>query len=98
MDSMRVPGAGAAGLFKWPPLRGVFSVSRSKGPDGRAGQQDVLVRARPDVFAPVPSGWGRRGASYVTLRAADEAILYDALIMAWRNTAPKTLLKLHSSL
>ena len=61
-------------------------------------QQDVLVRARPDVFAPVPGGWGRRGATYVTLHAADEAILYDALVIAWRNTAPKALLKLHSSL
>jgi hypothetical protein len=52
-------------------------------------QQDALVRARPGVFAPVPGGWGRRGATYVTLQAADEATAYDALLMAWRNTAPK---------
>jgi broad specificity phosphatase PhoE len=61
-------------------------------------QQDALTRARPDVFAPVPGGWGRRGATYVALHAADEAVVYDALLMAWRNIAPKGLLRLHSSL
>jgi hypothetical protein len=61
-------------------------------------QQDALVHARPEVFAPVPGGWGRRGATYVTLQAADEATAYDALVMAWRNTAPRALLDLHASL
>lgn len=61
-------------------------------------QQDALARSRPEVFAPVPGGWGRRGATYVTLRAADEAVVSDALLMAWVNTAPKALLKLHPSL
>ena len=61
-------------------------------------QQDVLVRARPEVFAPVPGGWGAHGATHLRLHAADEATVYDALVMAWRNTAPKTLLKLHPSL
>lgn len=60
-------------------------------------QQDALTRARPDVFAPVPGGWGRRGATYVTLASLDEATALDALEMAWRNTAPKSLLKLHPS-
>jgi hypothetical protein len=61
-------------------------------------QQDALVGARPDVFAPVPGGWGKRGATYMTLRAADEATAYDALVMAWRNNAPKALLELHPAL
>jgi hypothetical protein len=59
---------------------------------------EIEPRARPEVFAPVPGGWGRRGATYVTLQSADEATVYDALLMAWRNTAPKGLLKLHPSL
>jgi hypothetical protein len=58
-------------------------------------QQDALTRARPDIFAPVPGGWGRRGATYVSLVHVDEAVALDALTMAWRNTAPKSLLKLH---
>lgn len=57
-------------------------------------QQEVLSRARPEVFAPVPGGWGKRGATYVTLACADEATIYDALTMAWRNTAPKELREL----
>ena len=61
-------------------------------------QQDVLTRARPDVFTAVPGGWGRRGATYVALDAAEEAVVYDALLMAWQNTAPKKLLEAHSSL
>lgn len=61
-------------------------------------QQDALTRARPDVFSPVPGGWGRRGATYVALATADEAIVYDALVMAWRNTAPKKLIERHPSL
>jgi hypothetical protein len=61
-------------------------------------QQDALTRARPTVFAPVPGGWGRRGATYVTLATADEATVHDALVMAWRNTAPKRLLGLYAEL
>ncbi len=61
-------------------------------------QQDALTRARPDIFSAVPGGWGRRGATYVALDAADEAMAYDALLMAWQNTAPKKLLEAHSSL
>ena len=61
-------------------------------------QQEALTRARPEVFAPVPGGWGRRGATQVTLGAADEASTYDALVLAWRNVATKTLLKRHPSL
>lgn len=61
-------------------------------------QQEALTGARPDIFAPVPGGWGRRGATLITLRSVDRAAAYDALVMAWRNTAPKTLIKLHSAL
>jgi hypothetical protein len=60
-------------------------------------QQGTLVQARPEVFAPVPGGWGRRGATHVMLAVADAATVHDALLMAWRNTAPKGLLKLHAA-
>ena len=58
-------------------------------------QQQALTGSRPQIFAPVPGGWGRRGATYVTLEVADEDAVHDALLMAWRNTAPAALLKLH---
>ncbi len=48
-------------------------------------QQTRLVETAPDVFAPVPGGWGRRGSTHVRLAQAGETALADALTMAWRN-------------
>lgn len=54
-------------------------------------QQAVFVRTEPTVFRPVNGAWGRRGATYVHLPAASEPAVRQALIAAWRNTAPKRL-------
>jgi hypothetical protein len=54
-------------------------------------QQSMLVDAEPEIFRPVPGGWGRRGSTNVRLEKADRAALQDALTMAWRNVAPKRL-------
>ncbi len=56
-------------------------------------QREIMVEAAPEVFRPVPGGWGGKGATYVTLAAADEATLRGALASAWRNTAPPKILK-----
>jgi hypothetical protein len=55
-------------------------------------QQSVLVEAEPEIFRPVPGGWGKRGSTNVRLAAADETTLQSALSLAWRNVAPKSLL------
>jgi hypothetical protein len=55
-------------------------------------QQEVLMRAEPAVFKPAAGAWGRRGSMHVRLAAVDRTTLRSALGMAWRNTAPKTLL------
>jgi hypothetical protein len=54
-------------------------------------QQKDFVRAEPKVFAPVNGLWGRRGATYVHLKAAKKASVRRALAAAWRNTAPRKL-------
>jgi GNAT superfamily N-acetyltransferase len=54
-------------------------------------QQEILCAAEPAIFAPVPGGWGRRGSTHIRLAAADAATLESALIMAYRNVAPKRL-------
>jgi hypothetical protein len=54
-------------------------------------QQGVLVRTEPEVFQPVQGAWGRRGCTYVRLGAATDPAVRQALIAAWRNTAPKRL-------
>jgi len=53
-------------------------------------QQAVLVEAEPDIFRPVPGGWGKGGATNVRLAKADATTLKSALTMAWRNIAEKS--------
>jgi hypothetical protein len=53
-------------------------------------QQSVLVEAEPDIFRPVPGGWGKRGSTNVRLAAADQATLQSALTLAWSNIATKS--------
>ncbi len=50
-------------------------------------QQSVLVEAEPDIFRPVPGGWGKGGATNVRLAKADATTLRSALTMAWQNIA-----------
>jgi hypothetical protein len=54
-------------------------------------QQAVLVEAEPEIFRPVPGGWGKHGATNVRLSMADAKTLRSALAMAWRNIALKPL-------
>ena len=55
--------------------------------------QHYFSKDHPDVFIPVKGAWGRRGATSVHLELAKKEILRKALHAAWRNTAPKRLLK-----
>jgi hypothetical protein len=55
-------------------------------------QQRILVESEPQLFIPVPGGWGRGGATNVRIAAADRTTLQSALAMAWTNVAPKALL------
>ena len=54
-------------------------------------QQELFMRVEPDVFAPAKGGWGRAGSTLVALKRAKVATLRDAMVAAWRNTAPKRL-------
>ena len=53
-------------------------------------QQSMLVEAEPEIFRPVPGGWGKQGYTNVRLAKADATTLKSALAMAWKNVAPKT--------
>lgn len=55
-------------------------------------QQSQFSAAYPTVFAPIPGGWGVRGATAITLRLAAAAAVRAALFEAWRNLAPGALL------
>ena len=55
--------------------------------------QHYLSKDHPDAFIPVKGTWGRRGATSVHLKATKKDVLRKAIEAAWRNTAPKRLLK-----
>lgn len=55
--------------------------------------QHYFSKDHADVFIPVKGTWGRRGATSVQLKAANKEVLSKAIQAAWRNTAPKRLLK-----
>jgi hypothetical protein len=47
-------------------------------------QQADFVAELPDVFLPVPGGWGRNGATHIRLADANEDVLTGALLAAWK--------------
>ena len=42
-------------------------------------QQVAFVEELPDVFLPIPGGWGRMGMTHIRLAAASEDVLAGAL-------------------
>jgi hypothetical protein len=46
-------------------------------------QQADFVSDLPDIFLPVPGGWGRMGATHIRLAQASEEMLSGALRVAW---------------
>ncbi len=99
--ALALPGATEAAHGGHPDFRVGKRIFATLGyPDADFGmvkltteQQAILVAAEPRIFAPVPGGWGRRGSTTVRLKAADAATLESALAMAWRNVAPRSLMK-----
>jgi hypothetical protein len=55
-------------------------------------QQAAMVEDAPELFSPVPGGWGRQGATRVHLAKVAPDVLEGALRTAWRRKAPKRLL------
>jgi hypothetical protein len=56
-------------------------------------QQSGMVEDEPEIFSPVPGGWGRKGSTRVRLAKVAPDILKAALRTAWLRKAPKRLLK-----
>jgi hypothetical protein len=47
-------------------------------------QQAAFVEELPEVFVPIPGGWGRMGATHIRLATAHEDVLTGALRTAWK--------------
>jgi len=52
-------------------------------PDQQAG----MVQDEPEIFSPVPGGWGLKGSTRVHLASVNAGILKAALRVAWQNKA-----------
>jgi len=58
-----------------------------------AAQQAWFLTNAPESFEPAAGAWGERGATIILLESADETLVLRALNAAWRNTAPRKLVK-----
>lgn len=47
-------------------------------------QQAEIVREAPEIFLPIPGGWGKVGHTHIRLVAASEDVLKGALRTAWK--------------
>jgi hypothetical protein len=47
-------------------------------------QQAAFVEEAPEIFLPIPGGWGRMGHTHIRLAVANEDVLTGALRTAWK--------------
>src|SRR5262245_29204540 len=47
-------------------------------------QQAAFVQDAPEIFLPIPGGFGKMGHTHIRLAAADEDVLSGALRTAWK--------------
>jgi hypothetical protein len=98
--ALSFPEASESAHMGHPDFRVRGKIFATLGPDEdwgmvklTADQQGSFIRAEAEVFQPASGAWGRRGATIVRLDDAKELTVRQALIAAWRNTAPKRLAK-----
>ena len=51
--------------------------------------QAQFVQELPEVFLPIPGGWGRMGSTHIRLVKANEDVLTGALRTAWKVRVEK---------
>ncbi len=51
--------------------------------------QAAFVEEAPDIFLPIPGGFGRMGHTHIRLAAANEDVLTGALRTAWKLRVEK---------
>jgi hypothetical protein len=99
--ALSLPQTSESAHMNHPDFRVKGKIFATLGPGEKWGmvkltpaQQAQFMEAEPDVFDPCSGAWGERGCTNVKLRAAKKATVHQALVAAWRNTAPKQLVQL----
>jgi hypothetical protein len=54
-------------------------------------QQAAFVEEAPEIFLPIPGGWGKMGHTHIRLAAASKDVLTGALRTAWRLRIDKNV-------
>ncbi|MGI8978849.1 MAG: MmcQ/YjbR family DNA-binding protein [Pirellulaceae bacterium] len=98
--ALSFPETAEASHMGHPDFRVRGKIFATLGPDEDWGmvkltpeQQAPLVQDRPAIFQPASGAWGRRGCTIIQLKRADKLLVRQALLLAWRNTAPKKLVQ-----
>ena len=52
-------------------------------------QQSEFAKELPEVFIPIPGGWGRMGMIHIRLSAGNEDVVLGALKAAWKLRVDK---------
>ena len=52
-------------------------------------EQAAFVEEAPEIFLPIPGGWGKMGHTHIRLAAASEDVLMGALRTAWKLRVEK---------
>jgi hypothetical protein len=76
LPTFRVGGRRFAGLASQADGYGNLSLTLE--------QQAAFVAEAPEIFLPIPGGWGRMGHTHIRLAAATEDVLTGALRTAWK--------------
>ena len=66
-------------MLRWPRKQGVRKSNAYAG-----AQQAAFVEEAPEIFLPIPGGWGKMGHTHIRLAAASEDLLTGALRTAWK--------------
>src|SRR5258706_15874811 len=91
--ALSLPQAEESAHMGHPDFRVGGKIFATLGPDEVWGMvklsppdQASIISAEPNVFGPASGAWGKGGATIVQLRPAKKAIVWPALVAAWRNT------------
>ena len=95
--ALSLPGAKESSHMGQPDFRvgGRIFATLASGEQGygnlmlKLEQQTAFVEEMPEVFLPIPGGWGRMGMTYIRLAEASEDVLYGALHTAWKLRVAK---------
>jgi hypothetical protein len=98
--ALEMPEASESSHMRHPDFRVRGKIFATLGPDESWGmvkltaeQQAEFMRAEPKTFRPAAGAWGRAGCTLVTFKGARRQTVRQAVIEAWRNNAPQSLVR-----